>query len=143
MQSIILKSLIIIVAGMAVVGGAVFVGFRHASDVRGEITPAISPQTAEILSPGGGEADTYLRDLREGDYTTYTRMAFSLAVTLFLLGSDDDWHPLLSAGRRGAPPLFFRGELSCYPVSRRSSNASTPIGLSNWNPRRSTPLVKP
>src|SRR2546430_15534219 len=71
------------------------------------------------------------------------RMAFSLAVTLFLLGSYDDWHPLLSSGRIGAPPLFCRGELSCYPVSQLSSNASNPIGLSNWNPRRSTPLVKP
>jgi hypothetical protein len=80
MQSIILKSLIIIVSGMAVVGGAVFVGFRHASDVRGEITPAISPQTAEVLSPGGGEADTYLRDLREGDYTTYTHPGYGFSV---------------------------------------------------------------
>jgi hypothetical protein len=39
MQPILLKKFIIIVAGMVVVGGAVFVGFRHASDVRGEITP--------------------------------------------------------------------------------------------------------
>jgi hypothetical protein len=38
-QSIIVKSLIIIVAGVAVIGGAVFVGFRHASDVRGDAEP--------------------------------------------------------------------------------------------------------
>jgi hypothetical protein len=38
-QSIRLKSFIIIVAGMAALGGAVFVGFRHASDVRGDTEP--------------------------------------------------------------------------------------------------------
>jgi hypothetical protein len=73
-QSIGMKSFIIL-ASMAVVGGAVFVGLRHASDVRGEVAPTISPPLDS--SPGGGEAATYLRDLRADDYTTYTRMALS------------------------------------------------------------------
>jgi hypothetical protein len=34
-----MKSFIIIGVGVAVVGGAVFVGFRHASDVRGDTEP--------------------------------------------------------------------------------------------------------
>jgi hypothetical protein len=38
-QSILLKSFIIIVAGVAVIGGGVFVGFRHASEVRGDAEP--------------------------------------------------------------------------------------------------------
>jgi hypothetical protein len=37
-QSILLKSLVIFV-GVAVIGGAVFVGFRYASDVRGDTEP--------------------------------------------------------------------------------------------------------
>jgi hypothetical protein len=78
MQSILLKPFIIIVEGMVVVGGAVFVGFRHASDVRGEITPTISPPLDS--SPGGGEAATYLRDLRADDYTTYTHSGYGFSV---------------------------------------------------------------
>jgi hypothetical protein len=76
-QSIIVKSFIIIIAGVAVVGGAVFVGFRHASDVRGEVTPTISPPLDS--SPGGEEAATYLRDLRADDYTTYTHPVYGFS----------------------------------------------------------------
>jgi hypothetical protein len=91
-QYIRLKSMMLLV-GVAVIGGAAFVGLRHANDVRGDVgaleaahgiereaTPAISPQTAGVPSPGGGEADTYLRDLREGDYTTYTHPVYGFSV---------------------------------------------------------------
>jgi hypothetical protein len=35
-QSILLKSCVVLVAVAAVVGGGVFVGFRHATEVRGD-----------------------------------------------------------------------------------------------------------
>jgi hypothetical protein len=44
------------------------------------------------------------------------RMAFSLATTLFLHSSEDDWNTLIAAGRMEAPPRFFSGELPWYPV---------------------------
>jgi hypothetical protein len=117
MQSILFKSFIVIVAGMAVVGGAVFVGFRHASDVRGEITPAISPQTAGIPSPGSGEAATYLRDLREGDYTTYTHPVHRFSVDVpkeferFRTTTADKDHTLF---RHPRLPLAL--EINVYPM---------------------------
>jgi hypothetical protein len=51
-QSIRLKSFIIIVAGVAVVGGAVFVGFRHASDVRGDTEPVTLSEIYTHAEPG-------------------------------------------------------------------------------------------
>jgi hypothetical protein len=75
-QSIVLKTLIILVAGVAV-GGAAFVGFRHTSEVRGEIPPTISPPLDS--SPGGGEAGAYLASLRAGDYTTYTHPVYGFS----------------------------------------------------------------
>jgi hypothetical protein len=45
----------IIVAGVAVVGGAVFVGFRHASEVRGDVEPVTLSETythAERITRG-------------------------------------------------------------------------------------------
>jgi hypothetical protein len=76
-QSIVVKSFIILVAGMAVVGGVVFLGLRASPEVRGEITPPISPSLDS--SPGGGEAATYLRDLRADDYTTYTHPVYGFS----------------------------------------------------------------
>jgi hypothetical protein len=51
-QSIVVKSFIIIVAGVAVVGGAIFVGFRHASDVRGDAEPVTLSETYTRAEPG-------------------------------------------------------------------------------------------
>ena len=56
------------------VGGAVFVGFRHASDVRGEVTPTISPPLDS--SPGGGVAAHFLLRLSPEDVTQYTDPAY-------------------------------------------------------------------
>jgi hypothetical protein len=106
-QSIIVKSFIILVAGMAVVGGVVFLGLRASPEVRGEITPTISPSLDS--SPGGGEAATYLRDLRADDYTTYTHpvYGFSFAYprafeffTTQTVGLDETsvYHPRLPLG---------------------------------------------
>jgi hypothetical protein len=46
-QSIVLKSCIIL-AAVAAVGGAAFVAFRHASDVRGDTEPFGTLPTDEI-----------------------------------------------------------------------------------------------
>jgi len=51
-QSIVVKSFMIIVAGMAVVGGAAFVGFRYASDVRGDAEPVTLSETYTHAEPG-------------------------------------------------------------------------------------------
>ena len=51
-QSIVLKSLIIIVAGVVALGGAAFVGFRHASDVRGDTEPVTLSETYTHAAPG-------------------------------------------------------------------------------------------
>jgi hypothetical protein len=51
-QSIVVKSFIFIVAGVAVVGGAVFVGFKHASGVRGDAEPITLSETYTHAAPG-------------------------------------------------------------------------------------------
>jgi hypothetical protein len=51
-QSTVVKSFIIIVAGVAVVGGAIFVGLRHASDVRGDAEPVTLSETYTHAEPG-------------------------------------------------------------------------------------------
>jgi len=51
-QSIVVKLFIIIVAGVVALGSAVFVGFRHASDVRGESEPAALSEVYTHTEPG-------------------------------------------------------------------------------------------
>jgi hypothetical protein len=62
---------------MTAVSGGVVLGLRASPEVRGEITPPISPPLDS--SPGSGEAATYLRDLRVGDYTTYTHPGYGFS----------------------------------------------------------------
>ena len=50
-QSILLKSMVIIM-GVAALGGAVFLGFRHASEVRGDTEPATLSETYTHAEPG-------------------------------------------------------------------------------------------
>ena len=51
-QSIRLKSFIIIVAGVAALGGAAFVAFRYASDVRGDAEPVTLSEIYTHAEPG-------------------------------------------------------------------------------------------
>jgi len=51
-KSILLKSFIIILAAVAVVGGGVFVGFRHATEVRGDAEPLELSETYTHAEPG-------------------------------------------------------------------------------------------
>jgi hypothetical protein len=76
-QSILLKSFIVIVAGVAVVGGAIFVGFRHASDVQGEgDVHAGEPGPYAAAGTPADQVRAYMLSLRADDYTTYTHPVF-------------------------------------------------------------------
>ena len=72
-QATLLKVFIFLV-GVAVVGGGVFWGFKHTREVRGEVTPTISPPLDS--SPGGGVAAHFLLQLSPEDVTQYTDPAY-------------------------------------------------------------------
>jgi hypothetical protein len=125
-QSIVLKSFIII-AGVIAVGGAVFLGFRHIREVRGD--SAVGEPVPHV--EGVSEVDTLreedpgssLRDLGAGGYATYTHpgYGFSLSYPKEFALLTDSWgnedvidlhHPTLPLGMRvSVRPLDLDGEL--------------------------------
>jgi hypothetical protein len=78
-QSIVLK-LFIVLVGVAAVGGAAFVGFRHANEVRGESgavqAPATRATTVVPTRADASEAAHFLLQLRPEDVTQYTDPAY-------------------------------------------------------------------
>lgn len=101
------------------VGGAVLVGFRHASEVRGD---AAIPSVPEAVQ----EAEDwrmYMLDLGADDYATYTHPVYGFSFRYpkeFALLTDtwgdedvvDLYHPTLPLGIRvSARPLDMQGEL--------------------------------
>jgi hypothetical protein len=125
-QSILLKSFIVIVAGVAVVGGAIFVGFRHASDVQGEgDVHAGEPGPSAAAGTPADQVRAYMLSLRADDYTTYTHpvFGFSLAVPkefeIFRTTTADNDHTVF---RHPRLPLAL--EITVYPMLRHSELVS-------------------
>jgi hypothetical protein len=119
-QSIRLKPFIIIVAGVAVVGGGVFVGFRHASEVRGAgDVHAGEPGPSAAAGTPADQVRAYMLGLQADDYTTYTHpvYGFSLDVPkefeVFRTTTADKDHTVF---RHPRLPLAL--EITVYPMPR-------------------------
>jgi hypothetical protein len=128
-QSILLKSLVII-AGVAAVGVAAFLGFRHTSEVQGKGDIALMAADASAAASTLAEADRFLDDLRAGDYTTYTHPVYGFSIIypkafelVRTITADKD----RSVFRHPRLPLAL--EITVYPIPRHPELVSWLAGL--------------